>query len=135
MKRLEWTTALAIALFAGPGWADNHAVEFADEVKKGDQRPGFTNKVMVKAPTFTVGAVAVKDQIKAHKHNDGSHVLYIVSGSGTMMVGDKTTALKPGVVVYVPVGIVHSVKATSPDLTFVDFAQPPFDPNKMEWVN
>ena len=134
MKRIKWVTSIAMSLIAGAAWADNHALEFADEVKKGETRPGFTNKVMVKTATFTVGAVAVKDEIKPHKHNDGAHVLYIVSGSGTMVNGDKTVTLKPGMVAYVPVGVVHGVKATSPDLTFVDFAQPPFDPNKMEWV-
>ena len=123
-----------MGLVAGSACADNHALEFSDEVKKGEQRPGFINKAMVKTPTFTVGAVAVKDEIKAHRHNDGSHVLYIVSGAGTMLNGDKTITLKPGMVVYVPVGVVHSVKATGGDLTFVDFAQPPFDPNKMEWI-
>ena len=33
-------------------------------------------------PTYTVGAVAVKDEIKAHIHKDGDHVIYIVSGQG-----------------------------------------------------
>jgi quercetin dioxygenase-like cupin family protein len=134
MKRLDLAVLIAMSLVAGYACAQEHALEFGDEVKKGEPRAGFTNKVMVKTPTFTVGAVAVKDEIKAHRHNDGAHVLYIVSGGGTMMNGDKTITLKPGMVVYVPVGVPHGVKATTADLTFVDFAQPPFDPNKMEWI-
>ena len=134
MKRTALAALMGIGLIARIAWADDHAMDFSDEVKKGEMRAGFTNKVMVKTQNFTVGAVAVKDEIKAHKHNDGAHVLYIVSGGGTMINGDKTIPLKPGMVVYVPVGVVHSVKATSSDLTFVDFAQPPFDPNKMEWI-
>ena len=68
---------LGMSLIAGSVYAENNAFEFRNEVKQGEQRPGFTTKVMVKTDTFTVGAVAVK---------------------------------------------------------LVDFAQPPFDPNKMEWI-
>lgn len=133
---MKWTTLavlVSVGLVARGACAENFSFEFSDEVKKGEPRPGFTNNAMVKTPTFTVGAVSVKDEIKPHRHNDGSHVLYIVSGAGTMTHGDRTIALKPGMVVYVPVGIVHGVKSTG-ELTFVDFAQPPFDPAKMDWV-
>jgi mannose-6-phosphate isomerase-like protein (cupin superfamily) len=133
MKTAGLAALIGLSLIAGSVLAQEYALEFGNEVKQGEQRAGFTNKVMVKSPTFTVGAVAVKDEIKPHRHNDGSHVLYIVSGSGTMMHGDKTITLKPGMVVYVPVGVPHGVKSNG-DLTFVDFAQPPFDPNKMEWI-
>jgi mannose-6-phosphate isomerase-like protein (cupin superfamily) len=134
MQRIGLAVLMGISLVAGSVYADNHAFEFSDEVKKGEQRPGFTNKAMVKTATFTVGAVAVKEEIKPHRHNDGAHVLYIVSGGGTMMHGDKTITLKPGMVVHVPAGVVHGIKSEGGDLTLVDFAQPPFDPNKMEWV-
>jgi mannose-6-phosphate isomerase-like protein (cupin superfamily) len=125
---------MGISLVAGSVYADNHVFEFSDEVKKGEQRPGFTNKAVVKTATFTVGAVAVKEEIKPHRHNDGAHVLYIVSGGGTMMHGDKTITLKPGMIVHVPAGVPHGIKAEGGELTLVDFAQPPFDPNKMEWI-
>jgi quercetin dioxygenase-like cupin family protein len=125
---------MGLSLIAGSVYADNHAFEFSKEVKQGEQRQGFTNKVMVKTATFTVGAVAVKEEIKPHRHNDGAHVLYIVSGSGTMTHGDQTIPLKPGMVVHIPAGVAHSLKADGGDLTLVDFAQPPFDPNKMEWI-
>jgi mannose-6-phosphate isomerase-like protein (cupin superfamily) len=126
---------MGMSLVAGSVRAENHALEFSNEVKQGEQRPGFTNKVMVKTDTFTVGAVAVQDEIKPHRHNDGAHVLYMVSGGGTMTHGDKTITLKPGMIVHVPAGVPHSLKkAAGGELTLVDFAQPPFDPNKMEWI-
>ena len=136
-KRMPWmalAAVMAISLVTGSASAEDHAFNFSDEVKKGDERPGFTNKTLVKAPTYTVGAVAVKDEIKAHRHKDGDHVIYIVSGQGTMTHGDQTITLKPGMVVHVPKGVVHSVKAQGGELTLVDFAQPPFNPDQMEWV-
>jgi mannose-6-phosphate isomerase-like protein (cupin superfamily) len=134
MQRIGLAVLIGMGLIAGSVYADNHAFEFNDEVKKGEQRAGFTNKAVVKTATFTVGAVAVKEEIKPHRHNDGAHVLYIVSGGGTMMHGDKTITLKPGMIVHVPAGVPHGIKAAGGELTLVDFAQPPFDPNKMEWV-
>jgi mannose-6-phosphate isomerase-like protein (cupin superfamily) len=134
MQRVGLAVLMGISLIAGSVYADNHAFEFSNEVKQGEQRAGFTNKVMVKTTTFTVGAVAVKEEIKPHRHHDGAHVLYIVSGGGTMTHGDQTITLKPGMIVYVPVGVAHGIKAEGGELTLVDFAQPPFDPNKMEWI-
>jgi quercetin dioxygenase-like cupin family protein len=134
MKRIGWAVLLGMSLVAGFVFAENYTFEFSNEVKKGEQRPGFTNRVMVKTATFTVGAVAVKEEIKPHRHHDGAHVLYIVSGGGTMTHGDQTITLKPGVIVHVPVGVAHGIKAEGGELTLVDFAQPPFDPDKMEWI-
>ena len=134
MKRIGLAVLTGMGLVAGSVCAQQSTFEFSNEVKQGEQRPGFTNKVMVKTATFTVGAIAVKEEIKPHRHPDGSHVIYIVSGGGTMTHGDNTITLKPGMLVHVPPGVAHSVKSERGDLTFVDFAQPPFDPNKIEWI-
>jgi quercetin dioxygenase-like cupin family protein len=61
-------------------------------------------------------------------------VIYVVSGGGTLTHGDQTITLKPGMVVHVLAGVAHGIKAAGGDLTLVDFAQPPFAPNKMEWI-
>jgi quercetin dioxygenase-like cupin family protein len=114
--------------------ADSQVLDFQEQVKKGDQRPGFTLQQMVKTPDYTVGAIAVKDEIKMHRHLDGNHVVYIVSGQGTATVDGKQVALKPGTVIHIPKGVTHNIKAEGGELTLLDFAQPPFDPNKMEWA-
>jgi quercetin dioxygenase-like cupin family protein len=136
-KRLPWSVwaaVMGISLMAGSAFAEDHAFNFSDEVKKGEARAGFTLQVLVKEPTYTVGAVAVTDEIKAHRHKDGDHVLYIVSGQGAMTHGSQTIALKPGMVVHVPKGEVHAIKAQGGELTLLDFAQPPFKPDQMEWA-
>lgn len=51
-----------------------------------------------------------------------------------MTHGGQMITLKPGMIVHVPVGVPHGIKAEGGELTFVDFAQPPFDPNQMEWI-
>jgi quercetin dioxygenase-like cupin family protein len=42
--------------------------------------------------------------------------------------------LKPGMIVHVPVGVAHGIKAEGGEPTSVDFTRPPFDPDKMEWI-
>jgi len=71
---------MGISLMAGSAFAQDHAFNFNDEVKKGEERPGFTLKVLVKEPTYTVGAVGVKDEIKAHIHKDG--IMCFTSSAG-----------------------------------------------------
>jgi mannose-6-phosphate isomerase-like protein (cupin superfamily) len=87
MKRIGLAVLMGMSLIAGSVYAENQASQFSNEVKQGEQRPGFTNEVMAKTATFTVGAVAVKEEIKPHRHHDGAHVLYVVSGGGTMTHG------------------------------------------------
>jgi hypothetical protein len=88
MPRIGLAVLMGMSLVAGPVCAENYTFNFSQEVKQGEQRPGFTNKVMIKTATFTVGAVAVTEEIKPHRHHDGAYVLYIVSGGGTMTHGD-----------------------------------------------
>ena len=51
-----------------------------------------------------------------------------------MIHGDQTITLKPGLLVHVPVGVAHGIKAEGGELKLVDVAQPPFDPQQMEWI-
>jgi mannose-6-phosphate isomerase-like protein (cupin superfamily) len=87
---------------------------------------------MVKTATHIVGTVAVQEDIEPHRHYGGAHVIYIVSGGGTMTHAVKTMTLKPGMIVHVPPGVAHSMRAEDGELTLVDFAQPPFDPTKSD---
>jgi quercetin dioxygenase-like cupin family protein len=89
---------------------------------------------MVKTPQYTAGAIAVKEEIKMHRHKDGNHVIYIVSGRGSATLDGKPVVLKPGTVVHIPKGVAHNVKAEGGELLIMDFAQPPFDPAQMEWI-
>jgi len=88
------------------------------------------NLSLVKTPEYTVNAVAVKEEIPMHRHEDGSHVLYIVSGRGTATLDGKPVTLKPGIVVHIPKGVNHSIKGEK--LTFVDFVQHAIDPKQAE---
>jgi len=135
MKRMMLAALVGIGLVAGSALAQMSGVfDFAEEVKKGEQRAGFTLKQMVKTPAYTAGAIAVKAEIKMHRHKDGSHVIYIVSGRGTATIDGKPIALNPGIVVHIPKGSTYNIKAEGGEMMILDFAHPPFDPAQMEWI-
>jgi mannose-6-phosphate isomerase-like protein (cupin superfamily) len=133
------TTRLAIvlvaALIATTGTAfggDAAVLDLAKELDGlGRGRPA-ASRPLVKMPEYTVNAVAVNVEIPTHRHEDGSHVLYIVSGRGMLVLDGKTIGLKPGLVVHIPKGIDHSIKAEGGRMTFVDFIQHAFDPAQAE---
>ena len=130
-------TGMAIALVAGmtltagAALASEAAVfDLAKELSGGGQGRRAVSRSLIKMPEYTVNAVAVNDEIPMHRHDDGSHVLYIVSGQGTVILDGKSVALKPGLVVHIPQGITHSIKVEGGKMTFVDFVQHAVDPNQ-----
>jgi len=51
----------------------------------------------------------------AHLHRRTEEIYYILSGRGTMRVGDETRDVEPGDAVAIPPGAVHQITATSPE--------------------
>lgn len=133
MKRLVLGLVAGITMMAVPAFAGEAQVfDIGKELKGAGEGRRAVSLSLVKMPEYTVNAVAVRDEIPTHRHEDGSHVLYIVSGRGTVMLEGKSVALKPGIVVHIPKGINHSIKAEGGKITFVDFVQHAFDPSQAE---
>ena len=61
-------------------------------------------------------------------------MIYIVNGTGSATLDGKNIKLRPGTVVHIPKGSVHNIRADGGEMWILDFAQPPFDPKRMEWV-
>ena len=55
----------------------------------------------------------IKKEVKAHKHEHHTENLYIIEGTGEMLLGDKTITIKAGDFITIPQGTVHSLKVTS----------------------
>jgi quercetin dioxygenase-like cupin family protein len=57
--------------------------------------------------------VAPGDKVRpAHSHPNGEEVIYIITGSGRVMVGGEVEAVKAGTTVLFPRGIVHMLHNT-----------------------
>ncbi len=131
MKPIAWALVAWMTLTVGAARAEEAQVfDVGKELSGAGQGRRAVSLALIKRPEYTVNAVAVNDEIPTHRHEDGSHVLYIVTGRGTASVEGKPVALKPGVLVHIPKGITHSIKAEGGKLTFVDFVQHAFDPNQ-----
>ena len=55
----------------------------------------------------------IKKEVKAHKHIKHSENIYILEGTGTMKIADKTFDVKAGDYLFVPKNTIHSLKVTS----------------------
>jgi quercetin dioxygenase-like cupin family protein len=131
----RWLALLAVpvALTASVAFAaDGEVFDLSKELSTAGQGRRAVSLSLIKKPEYTVNAVAVNDEIPTHQHEDGSHVLYIVSGRGTIVLDGKAVAVKPGLVVHIPRGIQHSMKAEGGRMTFVDFVQHTLDPAQAE---
>jgi quercetin dioxygenase-like cupin family protein len=122
---------IALSLVANRAFAGGPEVfDVNREAAKTNPKAEADSRYLVKAPQYTVNAVVVRKEIPTHQHPEGNHVLYIVSGRGTATVDGQPVSLKPGVLVHIPHGIVHSIRAQGGKLTFVDFVQHASDPSQ-----
>ena len=61
-----------------------------------------------------------------HLHQGYDEVYYVLSGTGTITLGQETVPLRPGSVAVIPVGVPHSLEAEpGQQLEFVIFGTPP----------
>lgn len=62
----------------------------------------------------------------AHSHPNGEEVIYIISGSGRVLVSGEVEAVKAGSTILFPRGAVHMLHNTGPDeMKVVCFFAPP----------
>ena len=69
----------------------------------------------------------VRTRVRPHFHKDHGETVYVIEGSGIFIMGDRVYTLKPGSLIMVPRGVVHSYEAKQPTAV-LSFFDPPFDP-------
>lgn len=68
------------------------------------------------APSFALRSFAVEPGGHTPRHShDYEHEVFIVSGSGTILLGDETKQIRPGDVIYVKADLEHQFKADHSD--------------------
>jgi mannose-6-phosphate isomerase-like protein (cupin superfamily) len=61
-----------------------------------------------------------------HVHTGYDEVYYVLSGTGTITLGDDVHPLRPGSVAVIPAGVPHSLEADpGKQLEFIIFGTPP----------
>jgi mannose-6-phosphate isomerase-like protein (cupin superfamily) len=70
----------------------------------------------------------VKKEVKKHKHTIHSEHVYILDGEGIMLLGEKKFPVKKGMMIFIPMNIIHEVKVTSVSpLKVLSIQSPEFD--------
>ena len=71
--------------------------------------------------------VAPGDKVRpAHSHPNGEEVIYIIRGTGRVLVGDQVQPVRPGTTVLFPQGVVHMLHNTGDEeMKVVCFFAPP----------
>ena len=73
---------------------------------------------------------------ETHTHQTEEEIIYILSGEGAIIAGEKETRLEPGVAVFIPPGLLHQIRADGEEpLKLVTLFSPPvtpgaYDPDK-----
>jgi len=72
---------------------------------------------------FSVGYLDPGEGLAAHVHPESEEVYYVISGSGTVYVGEerKPTRVEADTAIYIPPGTVHGVENTGSDKLVVAF--------------
>ncbi len=102
-------------------------VHYRDDVEPVDCPFGHVQRVV----TGGVGGVANVHVVKItkgtpHVHTGYDEVYYVLSGNGTIQLGEQTHSLRPGSVAVIPAGIPHSLEAHPlEELEFIIFGTPP----------
>jgi quercetin dioxygenase-like cupin family protein len=69
------------------------------------------------AQTDAVGVFIIRllqgGEVKPHYHKTHAETVYVIKGSGQMLVNDKWAELKPGTIHFNPMNAVHAVKNTA----------------------
>lgn len=72
--------------------------------------------------------IFIKKEVKLHKHMTHSETIYVLDGTGEMLLGDKKMEVKKGDIIFVPENTPHSVKVTSTiPLKVISNQAPEFD--------
>jgi len=61
---------------------------------------------------LATGSLPPKRKAIPHKHEISDEVYYVISGKGRVKVGDLDNKVKEGIVIYVPVNMVHALENT-----------------------
>jgi quercetin dioxygenase-like cupin family protein len=98
-----------------------------DTLFKKEQVKPVTSQSLYSDSLVSTFAIAIKDEVKPHKHLYHTEQVMIVSGEGIMTLNGKTFAVKEGDLVFIPKGQIHALKVTKSPVKVISIQTPFFD--------
>jgi mannose-6-phosphate isomerase-like protein (cupin superfamily) len=120
----------AFAPFAGAADPLSQAVVNYADILKANPLPAGEKAQTIKVgedetASVFVGRFTPGVEVKPHFHKNHSETIYVIEGSGQMVIGGNVVEIKPGTVHFNGKGNVHSVKNTgSSDLIVIQVFAP-----------
>ena len=107
----------AFALSAGAAGPVGQAVVNYADVLKANPMPAGEKAQAIKVAddetaTLFVVRFAPGVEVKTHFHKTHTETLYVIEGSGETTIDGKTFEIKPGTIIHIPEGKIHSAKNT-----------------------
>jgi mannose-6-phosphate isomerase-like protein (cupin superfamily) len=79
--------------------------------------------------TFTSTVIWIKQEVKPHYHASHTEQVYVIEGTGQMLVGNDHFDIGPGDLITIPKGTIHALRVTSKDkpMKVLSIQTPQFD--------
>lgn len=72
--------------------------------------------------------IEIKKSVAPHQHLAHSEHVYIIEGTGDMLIGNETFKIKKGDLLFIPKGTIHALKVTSDNpMKVLSIQAPEFD--------
>ena len=95
----------------------------AHPLKEGDNQ---TSVELMRGEGVSAHLLQVRSRVRPHYHKDHSETVYLLEGSGILIMGDRAYPVKAGSLLMIPKGVIHSFDAKQPTSVLSIF-DPPFD--------
>jgi mannose-6-phosphate isomerase-like protein (cupin superfamily) len=126
-------TARAAATPLQPAAIDLMAITPDAMPTPGTTFPNLRSKTLIVTDGMT--AALQTGTAAKHYHADANEIQVVMSGTGTEWLGDHQVALKPGMMLVIPMGTNHAgTTATDGPLTILSFKTPPQAPTDVHFV-
>ncbi|MCI0656063.1 MAG: cupin domain-containing protein [Acidobacteria bacterium] len=95
----------------------------AHPLKEGDNQ---TSVELMRGEGVSAHLLQVRSRVRPHYHKDHSETVYLLEGSGILIVGDRAYPVKMGSLIMIPRGVIHSFEAKQ-STSVLSIFDPPFD--------
>ena len=111
-----------------------HTQELEGDALSPANASGMRNKLFVAVDGATI---SIQDgNTPKHLHPNTNEIQYILEGTGTIWLGDKEVAVKPGDLIVIPKGTPHGgSKVTGRTLKAIAIKTPPQAPDDIKLLN
>jgi len=102
-------TAMVLTVFA----ASAQTVENLPALKQKQPYDNVAMQTIKSDSNSTSTVIWIKKELAPHYHASHTEQIYVVEGTGQMLVGNENFDVGPGDLIYIPKGTIHALRVTS----------------------